>query len=630
MLSQEDHIINLFTPTMLVAVVFIAIIATAPVAASAYLGEGPPPAFEPVWVLDARVALVGGGGAPVLVFSPSGDMAAYSSIKAVYIIDTVTGSKSLAYRTEGYDGIKALAFSPDGRRLALGHTIKGVTVLDVEDLIVGPKKLCNIDFDLSVTALAYTQDGARIVAGMSSVLSMLSASECKALWRINTDKPIGLIKTSGNAIVTLGCSSSPCGPADASSRYVRVYTLDGRKVWGLELNRPVRDVEIDNSKNYIYVGTSQGAIMAYRPPSGKPAISINLGNSIVDLELLSNGRLAVLLANGTILHIDVRHKLITWRGSPPAPLKLGPKNGVLAPNGKSYIVYMPGSKPKLIYVAPVSYGLITIRGDPGAVVTVEGPGGRGVFRIREGEPLRLYATPGRYVVKYSYERLPYQRLIFNMSNTIEGKIEVVAKPNETSEIRIPGIKTAYATLVIDARRAKEKYTTVRITPEYGVGTTEIVVRAGERRVYLIDPMRYTFGIDDVKRAYDVKPGDIIVLNVTGSADTSKAGKHTTIGNTKTVTTQHTQTSSHKVPGNQGWEETTRSATSPSPRQAISTSSTTIAAGEGSGSREQAPTSTTHRGEVYIAGSYVWIALATAAVAMLVALLLIGKAGRGQG
>lgn len=503
---------------ILSAIAFALLIASA----HAYLGPPPPPAFEAKWSIKTSVTLLEYGCAFGASFSPDGSLLAYASPKKAYIVYTASGERRPLYSVGGYVGIHYAVFSPSGTRVAVGLSLGGVVVLDT---ITGKKICTTTNIRGTVTGLAYTRQGI-LLAAADGKIHAYSPDSCRELWSVKRPHPVGAITGGSRLLAVIGCKTLTCSTGAPDSYFITVYNAaTGERLWGKKLGEPIRDAVFSPSDRVLYIATGRGTILALEAATGTKIAETSLRAPIVDAEIAGDERLAVLLENGTVLHLDPRSLRPVWRGDPPPPgLRICTRGGLLSPTGRSY-VYTAELGRGLTYMAPMEYGRLVVEAGEWAKIAIQGPGGSFTFTHR-GKPVLLYATPGTYEVRYQYTRLPYTRLIFNMSNNPVGTLEARVAAGKETVVKIPTPLDFYAVLTLVAPSTGDKYYSIRLEASNGKGG-ELVLRRGEKRTYLIDPMTYTVTLPDgSKKTFRARPGQRIVIEIPSSEKTEPATKTT--------------------------------------------------------------------------------------------------------
>ncbi|HWF52002.1 MAG TPA: AAA family ATPase [Solirubrobacteraceae bacterium] len=215
--------------------------------------RGPGVPFSPVTGLIKSVA-----------FTPAGDMLASGSNDGTVRIWRAPGGtgERLLYRGPS---VYRVAFSPDGRTLAIGGAGQAITLVDVASGAV--------KFTLPasrVFALAFSPDGAILASG--------GDFRTITLWSLATHKRLGQLTGNSDAVFSLAFSPQggilASGSADDT---VRLWSVVTRRELGPPLlgnHAYVRTVAFDPSGKIVASGTNDGMIrlwdVASETPRGQP------------------------------------------------------------------------------------------------------------------------------------------------------------------------------------------------------------------------------------------------------------------------------------------------------------------------------------------------------------------------
>lgn len=177
--------------------------------------------------------------------------------------------KSLKHQGEIISGVTSLAFSPDGKNLAVGQKDQSISIFAVTqglDLIHSENltsALIHNRWFSGVTAMAYSSDGAQLL-GTTAQGSLVSLPQNGTGEKIEiTPKEIG--------VEMYGLAISPDGSTQATGGYENALRLwqnfqTGNPAYRLlEDNSAVTSIAIDAKSNLVAAGTEKGVIRLWRP-----------------------------------------------------------------------------------------------------------------------------------------------------------------------------------------------------------------------------------------------------------------------------------------------------------------------------------------------------------------------------
>ena len=182
-------------------------------------------------------------GQSQVAFSPDGKLLAVASYdKSVRLVDAATGKLVSTY-TEHSTGVSSVAFSPDGTLVASGAYAE-VRVWRVTDLVT-TRTLASSN--VTVTSLAFSPDGTQLLGGFrwrlsdGTKLEPLSGLDGAVAFAPDgkTFFGGGLFRTSDGASLQVGPIQGDVPPLGVGSNQCAVYTADSSRIFLLPAsNRP--------------------------------------------------------------------------------------------------------------------------------------------------------------------------------------------------------------------------------------------------------------------------------------------------------------------------------------------------------------------------------------------------------
>lgn len=223
------------------------------------------------------------GGEYRTAFSPDGSLAVSVGQTGCGVGEVATGKCRfrMAFKERGASWINCAAFSPDGRRVAVGAGGGGKGLLHVWDVATGKVVLVLDGFTDSVWDVTFSPDGRRIAAAVGFYLNRgLPAKPGEVrVWDATTGKEVYTLKGHTNCVWS--ASFSPDGRrlasgggsfpyADSSPGEAIVWDMDtGQEVYRLADQKGcVYGVAFSPNGQFLATGGGDGTVMLYdgRPP----------------------------------------------------------------------------------------------------------------------------------------------------------------------------------------------------------------------------------------------------------------------------------------------------------------------------------------------------------------------------
>jgi len=201
-------------------------------AVATWLARGLPPE------LDA-VDSAGAGPMPRIAFSPNGRLAVIVDIEGGARLRDVVASAP-AGRLKAGDGLHSAAFAPDGRSVVLGTVRNYLLVWDLVNRDVSRVAVPRAAASADIVGLAFTPDGASVVAAcMDSLVVVLNSSSWRSRRRVSV--PGGgvasvAVAPDGKTFATGGADGTICLWDLASGEKRAAVEAHKGPVWALAFN----------------------------------------------------------------------------------------------------------------------------------------------------------------------------------------------------------------------------------------------------------------------------------------------------------------------------------------------------------------------------------------------------------
>ncbi|MET9418126.1 CHAT domain-containing protein [Streptomyces klenkii] len=213
-----------------------------------------------------------------LAFHPDGRRLATGSRSRVRVWDALTGNRIWEQTVGGWlSSVFATAFSPGGRRLVTGGADNTVRIWAASD----GEELLRLRHDHVVFGVAFSPDGFRVASA--------SADRTVRLWDSTGGDPMLRIKH--DQVVT-GVAFSPEGARLASAsadRSVHVWSLGGDALLRLRHDHPVKAVDFSPDGGRLATAGDDGCVRVWDAGSGHQCLLVRHAAAVKDVAFSPDG-----------------------------------------------------------------------------------------------------------------------------------------------------------------------------------------------------------------------------------------------------------------------------------------------------------------------------------------------------
>ena len=205
-------------------------------------------------------------GVTAVAWSPDGSRIATGSAVGVRVWDAVTGEDLFSLELECGRGVESVAWSPDSRRIATGSDV-GVQVWDA----VTGENVLSLEHDHGVGSVAWSPDGSRIVTGSFGAVRVWDAVTGEELLSLEHDHGVGSVVWSPDSkrIVT------------GSDVGVQVWdAVTGEELLSLEHGHRVRSVVWSPDSKRIVTGSIFDDLRVLDAVTGENVLSLEHGHRV--------------------------------------------------------------------------------------------------------------------------------------------------------------------------------------------------------------------------------------------------------------------------------------------------------------------------------------------------------------
>ena len=204
-------------------------------------------------------------GVTAVAWSPDGSRIATGSAVGVRVWDAVTGEDLFSLELECGRRVESVVWSPDGSRIATGSAV-GVQVLDA----VTGEELLSLEQDHWVESVVWSPDGSRIATGSDDGVQVWDAATGEELLSLEQDHLVESV------------AWSPDGSRIATGSAVGVQVLDavtGEDLFSLGYGHWVDSVAWSPDGSRIAAG-SDGGVRVWDAATGKELLSLEYGHLV--------------------------------------------------------------------------------------------------------------------------------------------------------------------------------------------------------------------------------------------------------------------------------------------------------------------------------------------------------------
>jgi RNA polymerase sigma factor (sigma-70 family) len=289
----------------------------------------PPPPGPPAVTVDEQIR--------ALAFSPDGKRLVtaggdHSLPGQLQIWDVATGKALVTRRLS--PGVRSVAYSPDGQTVAAGHWEGDIKL---RDPLTGQERATLTGHEMGVNALAFSADGALLAsAGLDKTVKLWDVKALRQRQEFlgHTDMVFSVaFFRNGRAIVSGG-----------QDRTARIWDLDtGKERFVLQGHgQPVEAVAVSPDDKVVVTGSWDATIRSWDPETGKETAVLRQPEGVFALAFSPDGKvLASAGSDGTVHRWDVasRKLLGTVRQHDGIPwsLAFSPDGKLLASGGEDKV-----------------------------------------------------------------------------------------------------------------------------------------------------------------------------------------------------------------------------------------------------------------------------------------------------
>ena len=159
------------------------------------------------------------------------------------------GSYKLLFQRKSHGSVSALAFFPDGSRIATGSKDGTLRVFGSSG-----QELWKSTFDGPVTTLAVSPNGSRIAAGSWDMSLLVLNSKGKELWKSTFEETVNTLAFSpdGSRIA-----------AGSDNDTLRIFDSSGRELWNSTFEGAVTNLTFSPDRSRIVAGSADNTLRAF-------------------------------------------------------------------------------------------------------------------------------------------------------------------------------------------------------------------------------------------------------------------------------------------------------------------------------------------------------------------------------
>ena len=216
-------------------------------------------------------------GVTAVAWSPDGSRIATGSAVGVRVWDAVTGEDLFSLELECGRGVESVAWSPDSRRIATGSIFGDVRVWDA----VTGENVLSLEHDHRVGSVAWSPDGRRIATGSAVGVQVLDAATGEELLSLEQD----------HLVESVAWSPDGSRIAAGSDGGVRVWdAATGKELLSLKHDHRLWSVAWSPDGSRIVTDSTFGGVRVWDAVTGENVLSLECSHEVESVAWSPDGK----------------------------------------------------------------------------------------------------------------------------------------------------------------------------------------------------------------------------------------------------------------------------------------------------------------------------------------------------